>query len=140
MVTNQKFSVLRFQYLFHRTFLHCFFFFHWSLVCDVCDALVCKTFYFGLFPEKPMILSLQNFQLMNSGFLDFQSRQLGRHYLINYHPNLILTIFFSFSKFDHVRENFKYAPVNYCHKELHLRYCGSPRSESLEQVPLGALL
>ena len=133
MVTNQKFSVLCFQYLFHRTF-------HWSLSLHVCDALVCKTFYFGLFPGKPMILSLQNFNLMNSGFLDYQSRQLGPHYLISYHPNLILTIFFSFSKFDHVRENFKYAPVNYCHKELHLWYCGSPRSESLEQVPLAALL
>ena len=44
-------------------------------------------------------------------------------------------------KFDHVGKNSQYAPVNYCHKELHLRYCGSPRLDMyLEQVALAALL
>ena len=42
-----------------------------------------------------MILPLQNFRLMNSGSLDYHSQQIGRHRLLNYHPNLILTVLFS---------------------------------------------
>ena len=74
-------------------------FFHRSFSLQVCDGLFCKNFgspYFGLFSGKPIILSLQNFHLMNSGFLDYQSRQIGHHRLINYHPNLILTVLFSY--------------------------------------------
>ena len=90
-VQNFQFFVFN---IFSQDLFSLFLFFPWVVYPPRLRWFILQEFGFDIFRfvSREANDTSPKFHLINFGFLDYHSRQIGCHRLINYHTNVILTV------------------------------------------------